>query len=43
MVPRAGLLFSDKIDEVGVMGVVMGLEGSKMDKEGMMWHVTFVC
>ena len=39
MVPRAGLLFS----EVGVMGVVMGLEGSKMDKEGMMWHVTFVC
>ena len=40
-----GLLFSEKIDEVGVMWVVgvMGLESSKMGKEGMVWQVTFVC
>ena len=37
------MLFSETIDEVGVMWVVMGLESSKMDKEGMVWQVTFVC
>ena len=37
------MLFSDKIGEVAVMWVVMGLESSKMDKEGMMWQVKFVC
>ena len=37
------MLFSDKIGEVAVMWVVMGLESSKMDKEGMVWHVKFVC
>ena len=38
------MLFSDKIDEVGVMWEVVGLESSKMDDmEGMMWHVTLVC
>ena len=31
------MLFSDKIGEWAVMWVVMGLESSKMDKEGMMY------
>ena len=38
------MLFSDKIDEVGVMWEVVGLESSKMDDmEGMMWQGTLVC
>ena len=37
------MLFSDKIGEVAVMWMVVGLESSKMDKEGMMWQVKFVC